>query len=332
MTVPLAARAPSSVKPRQRRAAESLPDSQLALQQNAHPQIDRGKQQELNPHAGERMRVSVVLRVGAARDDGALPEVIGHRHHRRRGRAGRIEPLDRLQQAAKCLALFGWHRARVELAQSVVHQRASLRAREHLLSYRFHHVPDEHPANHRRFRRARWIEEHLELRARAAGEKRTASRVTEPVRDHHGDRQIACLYPASRLGGRRRGHGQAGVLLHRGDNRAGDGARVLIDNGHCNPGRLAGLVPDPPKIEPKNEAMAIGTAKLRITARRSPKNSSRSLRTSAAKAPSPHQSLRLLPVRLRNNVSSETCPSAPAGMRARSPAHACRRPARAHDP
>ena len=40
----------------------------------------------------------------------------------------------------------------------------------------------------------------------------------------------------------------------------------------------------PEKMKPKNEAMAMGAAKLMITARRSVKNSSRSLRTIARQA------------------------------------------------
>ena len=46
---------------------------------------------------------------------------------------------------------------------------------------------------------------------------------------------------------------------------------------------LAGslLLLGPEKIEPKNEAIAIGTTKLTITERRSLKNSCRSLRTIA---------------------------------------------------
>ena len=52
-------------------------------------------------------------------------------------------------------------------------------------------------------------------------------------------------------------------------------------------------LPLPPKIDPKNEAMAIGTANVRMTARRSLKNSCRSLRTSATNAAiSPSNSFR----------------------------------------
>ena len=43
------------------------------------------------------------------------------------------------------------------------------------------------------------------------------------------------------------------------------------------------LSPGPEKIDPKNDAIAIGTTKLTMTDRRSPKKSCRSLRTIARK-------------------------------------------------
>jgi hypothetical protein len=54
-------------EPRQRRAAKALPDPKLALDQDAHGELDGREQQELDPHAGKRMRVAVVLGVGASR-------------------------------------------------------------------------------------------------------------------------------------------------------------------------------------------------------------------------------------------------------------------------
>ena len=65
-------------------------------------------------------------------------------------------------------------------------------------------------------------------------------------------------------------------------DRAGDRAAVAVDDADGHARRLAVLAPE--KMKPKNDAMATGATKLMITARRSEKNISRSLRTMAAAA------------------------------------------------
>ena len=66
-------------------------------------------------------------------------------------------------------------------------------------------------------------------------------------------------------------------------DRLGDDALVLVDHahGHARASPCSGCRE---KMKPKNDAMAMGAAKLMITARRSVKKSSRSLRTMARHA------------------------------------------------
>ena len=68
MIVPLAPRAASSVNRDSGALRKRFQIPSSRSMQDAHGQLDGREQQELDPHAGERMRVAVVLGVGAAGD------------------------------------------------------------------------------------------------------------------------------------------------------------------------------------------------------------------------------------------------------------------------
>ena len=60
MIVPLSRLAREQREPRDRRAAQALPQAALALEQDLDAQVRHREQQELDAHAGEGVRVAVV--------------------------------------------------------------------------------------------------------------------------------------------------------------------------------------------------------------------------------------------------------------------------------
>ena len=98
---------------------------------------------------------------------------------------------------------------------------------------------------------------------------------------------------------------------------------------------LAGssLSPLPQKIEPKNDAIAIGTAKLTITDAAIAEEQLQVLADHRQEGGQCHQSLRLLPVSVRNTVSSERARRPAPRRRSRTAGRsACRRRSRGRGP
>ena len=261
------------------------------------------EEQELHTHSGERVRVAVVLPPAVTACSLTVYGIV-------RPAAGRRQTVTRLIRVDTTRAP---HRGTwsgsgaappaspAPPASSAVLASSSKRppvATEHLGADRLHHVLGQDAANHaptpgrgtgRKERRAR--------RLLRAAEEGPAGRVAEARRNDDRHSGIAAL---NRLGQPR----ARGQRRRRGVARRSRDDRVEIELRSSSTIATGTLAASPSqrrrrRSTQRTTAMAIGATKPMITARRSVKNSRRSLRTIAT-ARHHHQSRRLLPVIVRN--------------------------------
>ena len=294
MSAPLVPLAGEQDAAREGRGAQALPQPLLPLEEHADGEVDAGEQEELDPHPREGVGEAVV---GDARAHGDRLLVRGVRHGETRG-----PPPGEAPGAGEAgLALVpAVHRAqhvgqRPPVAVGHACRRLAASASACCVSRRPWSPPNisaltacitccgEDAAHHGQLGAVRGVVEELELRLGRAAEEGLPRRVPEARGHHHRHRRLAAVGPPRATRRRCLPRPRAVLSAERPCTIALE--MTLRSWSTTRTGtRAVSALWLPEKMKPKNEAMAMGAAKLMITARRSVKNSSRSLRTMARHA------------------------------------------------
>ena len=255
------------------------------------------------------MRVAVVGDVRSGRHR-LLAHVVRHREAATPGARLRaagcrlvVELLHGVEHLHQRTLLRGRHRRRRNPGQGLLDRSAALLAAEHLPAHRFHHVLGQDAAHHRELDAARRIVEQTELRLFPVAEKSVPGCLPETLGNDDGNGCLPAPHLVPRFGLRRHRQLEALVRPGAGNDAPRDGAGVLIDDRDRNAGRLA-VAARPGKD--RSEERRDGDRHHETDDHRAPiaQEELQVLADHREKRDESHQSRKLLPVSVRNTVSS----------------------------